>query len=84
MLIPWEIAKSLTALASSGSVWVVASSTPKAVALLKALYSTAFWALGGERQHGFQIWLNVPKANKADDPKPFGSIRLFVLISTIS
>ena len=28
----------------------------------------------GERQHGFQIWLNVPKANKADDPKPFGSI----------
>ena len=24
--------------------------------------------LAGERQHGFQIWLNVPKVHKADDP----------------
>eukprot|EP00435_Cladocopium_sp_Y103_P026006 s2244_g6.t1 len=28
----------------------------------------------GERQHGFQIWLNVPKVHKADDPQ-YGTVK---------
>lgn len=27
----------------------------------------------GDRQHGFQIWLNVPKVHKADDPE-YGTV----------